>query len=836
VRVRPPLPGAARGSGDGLLNLSQISVFDVSGFNISTQMPTYATSAAAGMAGADTVVNGTTAQGDSLDSVWQPATSNANIEYWEVDLGKMVNISEVIYFGATLESSASRNMGVRIEFLYTNGPTDAPIFTSTLPTQEVVQLVTVFSSSYTKPTFPLAGPIQIPRPIAPGKVLGIEFGCVNRCEDKGVIDSLIKQYNDTSPNSAIVKILRAITPNSTTCEYDAEVVKTDIDGGSSTIAKNTITRQILSMQVAPTVVKGFGGVFARFIKITPSYTPGTVLEFSKILVRNTVRGGNYTTGEHFLVSTRKNINAFNTFFELKEIYGLGLSPTGGSSRGSSRGSSTSATSYDLSTMSFLMDPPDKYNNDYTTIDADSFPNVWRAADNQEGTFFEIDLLPPGAGEGTGGNYEIYDIVIIGCSDRTRGGLRGVKIELFPDRPGDNQNSITAGIATPTFTYYLPTDDIKQRTHVEPPSKCEFVLSQTDLLQRPTYLQYNSPPLSAVDTSGGVFAFSSVLDTVKSAWSSLTNISPTALAAPVEATLKKSDQIVHQMLDTIAADKSILNTGKKCSDPDVLKLMMSAYNVKQGAPPEGQYNITKNTILRILKAGQSTPSTCDILFENLAEDYGDYMEDITDNANITKSIKTARFKFNTQGTQVIPDLNSIVYDISANALGILSDKSVLSRMYTGPTCSVDCGNAVQIGVIANAAATAINNIYKKKATKTSIKMAAMVRVKQAFQSSPLSCEYMMTKVIVTGSAITGSTVVASPVDTYIRAVFDFSPQDGCTPILSSVKEYDPDPSVLTFSQDFSRAYINGQEVTLPSLYTYEPSKLISKRVDSTVKNL
>ena len=830
VRVRPPLVGPTRGSGDGILNLMQLSVFDVSGFNISAQMPVYATSTSAAAASADTVVNGTTAQGDLLSTVWQPATTNPATEYWEVDLRKLINISEVVYFGATFDEAKWRNKGVRIEFLYTNGPTDVPIFTSTLPGDDPVQLVTMFSSSYMTPTFPLAGRIKIPRPIAPGKVLGIEFGCMNRCEDKAIIDTLVNQFNDNSTNEAIVKVLRAITPNSTTCEYEAEVIKTDVAGGSSITPKNTLTKQILSMQITPSVSKGFGNIFARYLKITPSGTPGTVLEFSKILVRNTVRGGsssNYTNDQHFMVSTGKNINAFNTYFQLKEIYGLGL----GGSKSGSGSSTTSTNAFDLSTMNFLMAPPAAYNNDYTTIELDSFPNVWRAADNQEGTFFEIDLLPPGAGSPAGGNYEIYDIVFIGCSDRTRGGIRGVKIELFPDRPNDQAHAISAGIATPVFTYYLPTDEPHQRILVEPPSKCDFVLSATDILKVPTFLQENSAPLSAVDTSGGVFSFSTVIDSVKSAWSALMPVSPTAIVTPIQDNLKRSDQIVHQMLDTISAGKTLLTSTKKCSDPDILKLMMTAYNIQKGAPVTGEFGITKHTMLRILKAGQSTPSTCDVMFENLEEDYDDYIKDITDSTAIIKSIKTARFKFNsaTTATQVVPDPASIVYDISSNALGVLSDTSVLSPVYAGPSCSVDCGNPVQIKVIANKLGSPVTNIA------TGTWKTTFVNVKETFQSSPLSCEYKMSKIISIQSKIIGTTINTSPLYTYVKAIFSLD-KDGCTPILSSVKEYDPDPSILTFSGDFSKSYLKGVEVTLPSLYNYEPTKLISKRVDSTVKNI
>ena len=826
VRVRRPESAATRGSGDGVLNLAQISVFDVSGFNVSVQMEVKATSVANGAATADTVVNGTSDQSDTLSTVWQPATTDTNA-YWEVDLGKLINISQVIYFGGTFHEAKFRNKGVRIQFLYTNGATDAPIYTYTLPADDSIQIVQMYSSSKTAPIFPIGGPIKIPRPIAPGKVLGVEFGCINLCEDRGVIDSLVQQYNNTSSDSAIIKILRAITANSTTCEYEAEVVTTDIDSTSSTdegtgsaVAsipeKNTVTKQILSMQLSPAVTKGYGRVLARYVKITPNNVPLTVLEFSKIIVRNTVRPGsssNYQDNQHYIVSDKKNINTFNTLYELAEIY-------------CTNNADNSLCEFDTRKMRFLMEPPDKYNYDYTTIDAEIYPKVWKAADNKEGTFFVLDLVPPGTGSMQNGNYEIYDIVIVGTGDRTPGGLRGAKVELFLDRPMDQNNATNSGIYEPTYTYYLQSDDVNQRIVVEPPSKCEFLLSQTDILKVPTFLQEKSGNLSAVDTSGGVFSFSTMIDSVKSAWNTLLPTSSANMVAPIQNNLKKSNEIVRQMLDTISENKTILNSTKKCSDPSILKTMMTAYNIQNGAPVTGAFGIIKNTMTRILKAGQSTPSTCDVLFENLEESYDDYIEDITDKTNIEKTVQATRFNFvttNKPDTPVAPDMK--MYDISSNALGILRDSSVISPVYSGPFCKVDCTNQVQIQAIAR-----FNNT---KETSAKIVRNNYTQVLHTFQTTPLSCEYNMLKTVTTTSKITNLTVVAESVETYLKAVFRLD-TDGCTPLLSSVKEYDPQD--ISYSEDNLKSYLDGKEITLPSLYGYNPTKSVSKRVDSTVKNI
>jgi hypothetical protein len=284
-----------------------------------------------------------------------------------------------------------------------------------------------------------------------------------------------------------------------------------------------------------------------------------------------------------------------------------------------------------------------------------------------------------------------------------------------------------------------------------------------------------------------------------------------------------------MLETISANKTILNSTMKCSDPDILKTMMTAYNIKKGAPVTGDFSVIKNTMTRILKAGQSTPSTCDVLFENLEEYYEDYMKDITNKADIKKSVKAARFKFvttNKPNVPVAPDMSSITYDLDSNALGIMSDNSVISPVYTGPSCKVDCSNPVQIKAIANLKNT-------RSDTTTKIITSAYTRVLETFQGSPLSCEYKVLKSITSTNKVTNQTVVSDPVYTYLKAIFTLD-TDGCTPLLSSVQEYDPDK--VTYSSDNLKSYLDGTEVTLPNLYWYSPSRLVSTRVDSTVKNI
>lgn len=810
VRVRPPLSTQQGGSKDGLVNLSQLAVFDVSGFNISVQMNTNASSVAEGAGSPDVAVNGTTTQSESLSSVWQQNPSDTN-PYWEVDLSGVKNIAEVIYFGGDFEGAAGRNIGVRIEFLYTNGPNDVPVTTYTLPTNESCQQINMHSSVISSPIYPIGGPIKIPRPIKPGTALALNLGCANKCEDRVVIDSLTQQYNDmTSDSTAIVKVLRGITANSTTCEYEVEMIRTEVDGGSSSVSKNTITKEIVSMQVTPTVTKGFGNIMGRFVKISPSGVDGTVLEFSKIIVRNTKRGyfyssgsgssgskaiGDYTKNEKYIASTGANVVTANMMFELQEAW-----------------VETCPTQPGENCMDFLFTPPLNYKGDYKSLEPDSFPNVFRAKGNYAQTYFVIDLER---------EYEIYDIAFVGCSDRAPGGIMGIKVEIFLDQPRPtNVGSDTVipapydGTYPPTFTYYLPTNDVNQLIVVEPPSQCTFTLAETDILAKPAYLQENSADLSAIDTSGGVFSFSSLVSSAQSAWKNFMGSSPTSIA-PIQASLKQSDLIVNQMQDTIVKSKSILNSGKKCSDRDILNLITGAYNAK-GSPTDQEFFVMKHTMKRILKAGQSTPSTCDVLFEDLEEDYDEYIVDITDPDNRITSIKAARFGFvrsPNSSVPVVPDLTAITYDISANALGIMNESSTITPVYSGTNCAVDCTNMTQIKVVANKLQSIVNE------TSVNISRSVYPQVQYIFQSSPLSCEYAMTKVTSKTSKVTNITTSTELLETYVKALFSFD-TDGCTPILSTVKEYDPQD--VKYNSDFTVASINGTKVNLPSLYDYRPS--------------
>ena len=829
------MSGSSTVTNDGYLNLVQISVFDVSGFNVSTECKTYSTSlytgattsgtsgtagtgtiiADTGAATADTVVNGIGSTGTTLDSVFQPKTA-AQTEYWEVDLGKIINISEVVYVGGSI--NLGRNYGVKIKFLYTNGVNDEPVYTYTLPSVEAVQAVHLASSSFDTPMFPLAGPVQIPRPFKAGVVLHSDQGCINRCEDRGVIDSLIKQYNDTNTGSTIMKVLQGVTSSKTTCEYQVEILTSDIPAGPDTPPKNSLTKQTLSMEVnlAPTAIQQTGLIKARYLKVIPSGTPGTILEFSKILVRagtlDTLGKLNPTT----YISATGVVNQYNMMYQLEEIainnggnsylQRLLLTPSGGSA----------------------------------TPQPQSYPNIFRAAENDPQTFFVVDFGPSMAGGSGLKNQYIYDITFVGVSEtsppplgRTRGGLAGVQLVLYSDVGAVDQTAFD-GTYDPVYRYVLPTDAVSPAAIlVSQPPKCSFTLGSTTVLSAPDFLQPGTPPLSAVDTSGGVFSFSSIVNSLGSAWSALQPLNSTDLATPIKSNVQQSDLIVRKMLENVSANQTILNTGVRCSDPGSLARMMTAYNIAKAPKSTQQFGVTKQTMRRILKAGQSTQKTCDVLFEDQEDYYDDYIQD-TSGTDITKTIKAARFTFKTftGSTAAIPDLSvPIEYDLSSNALGIMSDSSALRTVYSGPYANVNCRDSALLQLVKQAVTPAVKNetLYTKQ--------MKFVSVKESFQSTPLTCEYTMAKVQVLTSTKRATTVTSRQMDTYVKAEFTLG-ADGYSISFANAKEYDP--LLLSLSADKLKVYLPGptgpEEVDLPSIFSYTPADVVSKRVNSQVQNI
>ena len=84
--------------GDGFSNLRQVMALDANGNNFALGKPVYTTSVNANFKPGSVVTDGNVVPGDATNT-WQPATSNVNTEFLEIDLGSARYISSIRIIG-----------------------------------------------------------------------------------------------------------------------------------------------------------------------------------------------------------------------------------------------------------------------------------------------------------------------------------------------------------------------------------------------------------------------------------------------------------------------------------------------------------------------------------------------------------------------------------------------------------------------------------------------------------------------------------------------------------------------------------------------------------------
>lgn len=627
--------------------------------------------------------------------------------------------------------------------------------------------------------------------------------CCNSTFGNDRMNGLRIQINNVSKfkttSNQIVKVLRGITATGNKCEYEAEVLINDSSDsmGSDTMPPQVVARQYLSMDVTPSNTVPGPIVSGRYVRFIPSFTAGSVLEVYNVIVRNT-SGINIAKGRYY--------NSFNKLTILDE--------------GSNRPLDDSTTG--------------AYG-----------PSIFRARDNDPSTYFEIDLGDTSNGAGTS-NQPIYSVIFVGQADRTPGGIQGVELQIYADKGTDPIYRFILGTqtiaATATTPARLAGDDSLQTIIVSPPAKCQFTVGDTTILQKPIYLMDSSGGIfTATDTSGGVFTVSSIIGNLQSAWgSALSGVKNSEdLTAPLTENVKESGKITKSILETVGSAKTLGSTSITCRDPAVMNKMILSYNISRGLS-EKDYNGLVLKMTRILKSGQSTANTCDVLFEETYEVYDQYLTDIKDPKKKGTQISAVRFKMSPTGIPGVDDPDADrpnnIMDISSNALGILTNVSMVSPPFswnvtpsgtyplngTGKNPGVDCMSPT----ILSRFRTIIESVtrpYKDSTVRTTLKTISGV-----FQSTPLTCEYAITREdIYTNNNTNRSFPLAS--ESTVKAIFTLG-SDGLTAVLGSIKEYYSGD--ITISADKKHQYIDGKEVFPPNIYYYDMKKDFSTRVDRT----
>jgi hypothetical protein len=113
VRLRPSLT-----SGDGVLNFSQIVVYDMNGSNVALGKTITTNSTLSGSPPASVTVDGTISPrgwGGATGGVWH-SDGGKNLAFWQVDLGSEKEIQSVRILGRS-DCCLDRMMGIRIQIV-----------------------------------------------------------------------------------------------------------------------------------------------------------------------------------------------------------------------------------------------------------------------------------------------------------------------------------------------------------------------------------------------------------------------------------------------------------------------------------------------------------------------------------------------------------------------------------------------------------------------------------------------------------------------------------------------------------------------------------------------
>ena len=819
-----------------ILNIANISVYDISGINVALRKPVNVTSTDPSSQPANTTVDGTVSYNNFAIPSWKPMTANTS-EYLEIDLGINMNISYVVFCGGDVN-----NIGVHIQFLYSNSANETPIYdiqiagtmaakvlasgsSTNYVASDYVYTVNIYNtyqlngktgSSTMVSKYPIAGPIEIPRPLgSASQKLTLGAGlCSTTCQDASVIESIMTQYNSQAftkadPTSQLIKVLRGVTVTSTKCEYEGEFTSVVAAGSSSNPSTMTVSKHFFTAEVVPPAVPDSSKLRANKIRILPARNG--ILEVSKIAV-------------------------YNSYTDVCE------------GAGSSGGSTPMCTFHDnvasdapVNIYNFVRTmAPNLIESNLVAVysEADlqpqTYPNLYisRTADNT--AFIDVYLQWASDGSATGSANtnnitELNQIVFVGRgADRQPGNIIGTQIQAIVEDINGNDTVIK--------TWKLPTDDTVQRISCLPP--CSYTLTNFTFLPKPNSLPLIEPPpinnkpyrdtFTSPDASGGVFSFKQSIGSLKSVINSVLPMTATDPLVPVVDQLKVVDTSAHAILDNISQSMYIQNTTQKCSDPAVLREFMTTYNMVN--TPNDEFGVEQHTMRRILKAGPSTPNTCDVLYEDVTDLYDDFL---SAPSQTYTAVKATRFEMTTVNdlnhdgiVRVAPGPNAI-YDISSNAIGVISDTSTITPVYGGPVCSVNCMDPLLLARVKKE----LELLPQASSAGLSV-TSTFNTVTQSLQRSPNTCEYHMLKTNIYGDKTLHISTTMTGVDTYVRATVQLN-QD-CSYMYTGVQEYPVDD--ITYTQNKNTGdfafYLNGKVVTVPSLFNYD-ARTPSAKVKNTV---
>lgn len=344
---------------------------------------------------------------------------------------------------------------------------------------------------------------------------------------------------------------------------------------------------------------------------------------------------------------------------------------------------------------------------------------------------------------------------------------------------------------------------------------------SDRINSGTFIQSNTPALSAPDTSGGILGYKSVANAIQTIFNN--TIKPLLMAKP-EVQLPAIATDANKNIETLSQlifNEQILKAcpTKSCRDLDVLKAIARQYNADN--LPSEEFFVDKNVMGKILKSGVADETSCDVIFQNMRYEYDDVLQPPTNQVN-TGMIY--RFRLTPTGKPCQQDDAYMVkpgdyFDVSNNAIGVRSSSTTLFQTsdgqyqrdanigYTVPEDTpVDCRSDASLAAVKAGLAVA-----------TGTTASTYRSVLWSYRRSNNFCEYKIKKDVTKGIGTTRQKTKLG-VESFVSAFF------GPTP---NVTEYDL--ALIDFDED-GNASMNGKDVTLPFLANYDenkPSDLIDR---------
>ena len=291
IRIRPSQ------TGDGFLRISQIAVFDATGENLAADRPVFATNTVPGSGSPNLIVDGTMGVRSGVATTWSGG-NNIQSTYIDIDLGKNYFISSVQYFGMLDTPSPASDQGIRIQVLFTNGATEAPV--KELITPETAQLQWIdFGTQMILPKLPVE-PFIVPTPLPVEVNLGT--GCPSRCQDRDQINAMVTSYNKINPAAQIIKVTKAVSSTPTRCDYAADIVR--MVGTKKAVANEVVS---MTATLATNTTVPNAAIYGQFVRIKPN--PANPLQLSQVAVMNAA-GINVAQGKPTFSSTNNKVSRF----------------------------------------------------------------------------------------------------------------------------------------------------------------------------------------------------------------------------------------------------------------------------------------------------------------------------------------------------------------------------------------------------------------------------------------------------------------------------------------------------------------------------------------------